>query len=154
MNAQHERFLARLAASRQAVFAVAKMQMMKGRTVEIPPVKFAPTAADAERFVDAGDLFITVRRRVEVKHLGVNFTGAEDWPFNGEILVSNVAAVDRANGDVFAYVSVSNDLRCAAIVEGSTREFWYPVEKTAKNTGNLERYYACPISFVKFEVMP
>jgi hypothetical protein len=147
---QHQRFLERLEQSSRAVFLVAQLQHAKGRTVEIPKLRFAPTAAENEDYVDGGDLVVVVRHRIEVKHLGVNFTCAEDWPFI-EVFVSNVAAVDRANGDVLAYVSVSADYRCAAIVAGNTRSNWYVVEARARNTGNVEKFYACPLSLVSFE---
>jgi hypothetical protein len=153
VTVQHERFLERLAASSQAVFLVARMQYAKGRTVEIPRMQFAPTAAQADDYVDAGDLIIVQRHRIEVKHLSINFTCAADWPFN-EVFVSNVAAVDRANNDVLAYVSVSQDMRHIAIVERSTRSHWYVVQKPVSNTGNVERNYACPLVLVDFEATP
>jgi hypothetical protein len=150
MSDQHARFLKRLDASMPAVFAVAQMQHAKGRTVEIPALRRAPTAAEHEHYIDGGDLFVMVRHRIEVKWLRVNFTGADDWPFR-EVFVSNVASVDRANGEVAAYVSVSRDLHHVAIVERSTKPHWYVVEKLVSNTGNLERNYACPLREVIFE---
>ncbi len=132
--------------------AVASLQHARGRMVEIPPLRFAPSAAQADQYVDGGDLFVVVRYRLEVKHLGVDFTCANDWPFN-EVFVSNVAAVDRANGDVHYYVSVSKNFRYAAIVPRTTKDKWYVVEKLVKNTGNVERNYACPLDLVSFECL-
>jgi hypothetical protein len=152
MMQQHARFLERLNASSRAVFLVAELQHAKGRTVEIPKISFAPTAAEAENYVDGGDLIVVVRHRIEVKHLGVNFSGPENWPFR-EVFVSNVTAVERANGDVLAYVSVSHDCQCVAIVARNTQPHWYIVEAKAKNTGNVERFYACPLEFVSFEMV-
>jgi hypothetical protein len=152
VSEQHQRFLERLAASSHAVFVVAQLQHAKGRTIEIPRTRFAPSAADAEDYVDGGDLIVVMRRRIEVKHLGVNFSSLDDWPFS-QVFVSNVAAVDRAD-DVLAYVSVSHDFGCAAIVSHQTRRHWYVVEAFAKNTGNVERYYACPLELATFEPVP
>jgi len=149
---QHQRFLERLVASERAVFVVAQMQHAKGRVVEIPKTSFAPTAAEAQHHVDGGDLFVVRRHRIEVKHLGINFTGHADWPFR-EVFVSNVAAVDRAT-DVLAYVSVSHDFACAVIIPHETRPHWYVVETFVKNTGNMERNYACPLELVVFEAIP
>ena len=150
---QHGRFLSRLRDLSRAVFAVAFFQHQRGRKVEIPPLQFAPDASQHELFVDEGDLYVWVsgkRLRFEIKHLGVNFTGADDWPFK-EAFVSNVAAVDRAGADVQFYVSVSNDMRFAAIISGRTRDRWYTTTALARNTGNDEQYYACPIELVIFE---
>jgi hypothetical protein len=152
MTDQHARFLSRLRDSSRAVFAVAFFQHQRGRRVEIPPLKFAPDASQHELFVDEGDLYVWVgdkRLRFEIKHLGVNFTGAGDWPFR-EAFVSNVAAVDRAT-DVHFYVSVSNDMRHAAIISRKTRDSWYTTTALAQNTGNAESFYACPMGLVVFE---
>lgn len=146
---QHALFLDRLASSSRAVFLVAQMQHAKGRTVEIPKTRFAPTAAVAEGYVDGGDLIVVTRHRIEVKHLGIEFTCRDDWPFR-EAFVSNVAAVERANGDVLAYVSVSRDYQHIAVIPRNTHQHWYIVETKAKNTGNIERFYACPLDHVIF----
>lgn len=142
---QHERFLERLMGSIPSVLVVAGMQIAKGRTVEIPGIRLAQSAAEAEYYVDGGDLFVLVRHRFEVKHLGKNFSCADDWP-HPHVFVSNVA-----NGEVIAYVSVSHDLKHAAIIERATRPIWYVVDGLCRNTGNVERNYACPIDHVIFE---
>lgn len=152
MGEQHQRFLERLAASSRAVFVVARLQHERGRTVEIAPLRFAPTAADAKDYLDGGDLFVVRRNRIEVKHLGVSFTGRDDWP-HPHVFVSNEAKVERSP-DVFAYVSVSKDLGCIAIIDHATRPDWYVVEGLVRNTGNIERNYACPLRLVTFETIP
>ena len=149
MSDQHRRFLERLAASSEAVFAVAKWLNRQGKTVQIPHISFAPTAADADLHVDDGDLFVIERKRVEVKRLGVDFTGRDDWPFK-EAFVSNKAAVDRSFENVSAWIFVSSDLLHAAVVTPSTREHWYLKKTMAKNTGNEEEFYACPLEHVTF----
>lgn len=107
----------------------------------------APTAADAESYLDVGDLFI--RLRIEVKQISRNFTSAQDWPFR-ECFVSNKAAVDRAGDAVLVYVTVSQDKRYRALIKRSTRPHWYVVETVASNTGNKEQFYACPLNLVQF----
>jgi hypothetical protein len=163
MSEQHAKFLQRLKGSSKAVWAVAMHQHARGRMVEVPPLQYAPTAADHELFADDGDLFVIyrrpenpeVRQRLDVKHLRVNFTSAEDFPFP-ELFISNVASVDRANGSTVAYFIVSNDCEYAAIVPRTTRDKWYVTEKVARNTGNVERNYTCALgvpTFVKLEVL-
>lgn len=149
---QHDKFLERLANSSGAVFAVALNQHKKGRTVEIPPVRYAPTAGDAEGFVDEGDLVIVTRSIIEVKQIRHSFTGRADWPFK-EALVSNKAAVDRRINSVAAYVTVGGNLSHACVIPRSTRPHWHVVEKLASNTGNVEKFYACPLDKVRFETL-
>jgi hypothetical protein len=152
MSTQHEEFLERLKASEHARFVWAQVEHAKGRTIEIPPTKYAPTAAEAPFYVDRGDLIWVVRRRFEVKHLGITFSGPDDWPYP-VMLVSNVASVDRAE-DVLAYIAISHDYACGAIAKCDTRKYWHVVETFAKNTGNVEKNYACPMELVTFEAIP
>lgn len=149
---QHERFLERLRASKRGVFAVAYWLHGFGYTVEIAANGEAPTASDHQNFVDHGDLFITRdsrRRRIEVKTVGFTFTGRADWPFN-EVFVSNVATVDRSGDEVAVWITVSNDLAAAAIIDSETRAVWNVRTILARNTGNEERNYAAPLYAVKF----
>lgn len=149
MQGQHARFLERLAGSQDAVFTVARWLHRRGKEISIPAIRFAPTAEQADAYLDGGDIYVVRRSRVEVKHLGVNFTCAADWPF-GEVFVSNKASVDRGIHEIQAWVSVSKDMRFGAIVTPDTREHWYLKNVTAKNTGNVEVYYVCPLEYVAF----
>jgi hypothetical protein len=153
MSDQHARFQDRVRGSRQAVFLVARWQHELGRTVEVPPLRVAPTAAEHENYIDDGDLFAFERHRIEVKHLDTDFSCAEDWPYQ-HFFVGRTASVDRAH-DAKIFALVSRDLRYRAVVNiKETRPKWYPIEAVAHNTGNRERYYCCPIELVKFEAFP
>jgi hypothetical protein len=143
--------LQRLKASSDAVFAVARYQHNRGRGVEIPPLRLAPSAAVNMKYLDGGDLFILTddrRLRVEVKHRQRHFSSAEDWP-DPHVFVSNVPAVDR-NGVVYAYAVVSIDFAHAAVIYGSTKPTWYIVERVPSNTGVAEQVYCCPMEKVEF----
>jgi hypothetical protein len=149
MSEQHSKFVSRLRESTSAVFVVAQWLHAKGKTVELPHLRVAPTAAEADSYVDSGDIVLVERKRVEVKHLGVAFDSAETWPFR-EVFVSNKAAVDRSFHEVAAWISVSSDLQALAIVTAGTREHWYLKNVHAKNTGNVEQFYVCPLDRVEF----
>lgn len=154
MSSQHDKFLARLRASKPGVFAFAYwLNDSRKFTVEIPPTEEAPTAAEHAKFADSGDLFAWKksgpRLRIEVKTLTVTFTGRQDWPFR-EVFVDSVLSVNRSIGDVYAWVSVSADLKAAVMVKESTWEAWYPVTKLNSNTGNEETFYAAPLDAVTF----
>lgn len=123
-------------------------------TVEIQPTEEAPTAAEHRAYSDSGDLFAWQkngpRRRFEVKGLTITFSGRRDWPFR-EVFVSSVRSVHRSVGDVYAWVSISADLKAAVmIMEETTWETWYRVTKLNSVTGNDETYYACPLDKVSF----
>ena len=148
MSGQHDRFLQRLKASRRAVHAVAYWLGGKGYSITIDATRYTPTAAEAADYVDDGDIIVDYFLRYEVKHRPtIHFTSRDDWP-HPNVLVSNVAAVDRAGDTVEAYVTVSDDYRHAAIIPGSTRKHWFVKETDASNTGNRERNYACPLDHV------
>lgn len=149
---QHERFLTRLRASSDAVLRVASWLHRLGKTVEISALTYAPTAADAVKHIDDGDLFVIRREAVEVKHLGVSFTSREDWPFR-EVFVANRASVERKEGRVMAYVSLNKEMTHAAVIKATTRKHWYLTAVRASNTGNEEQFFACPLEYVWFTAL-
>jgi len=149
---QHSKFLSRLNESRAAVFKVAEYLHKAGFTVTIPAIRFAPTAADHEKFVDEGDIIATkedVKHRVEVKHIFADFENAESFPYK-VAFISNVAAVDRANNSVTAYVIVNKKMTHIGIAWTSLKSKWEITETRAKNTNNLERNYACSPSLLDY----
>lgn len=152
MSQQHERFLMRLRASSDAVLRVAAWLHRLGKTVEVTALTYAPTAADAAKHIDNGDLFVVRREAVEVKRLGVSFTSREDWPFR-EAFVANRASVERNEGRVMAYISLNKDMTHAAVIDSNTREHWYLTKVRASNTGNEEQFFACPLEHVWFTAL-
>jgi hypothetical protein len=152
-TSQHAKFLDRLRGSKRGQWAFAYWLSSQGYWVTIPPLREAPTAAEHRNYRDNGDVFAWEeggpRLRIEVKTLGVTFTGRRDWPYR-EVFVASVDSVRRAIGDVFAWVSVSDDLGAAAIVEERTSDEWYIRTCPVSNTGNVESNFACPLDLVKF----
>jgi hypothetical protein len=146
MSEQHEGFKKRFFASLHSVFVAGEMLSKAGFDVEIRALRAAPTAADAPDYVDNGDIFATKdgrRTRHEVHHYSGKFTGAEDYPYQ-HLLVGSKAAVDRANGTVASWIILDEDYENAAIVFFKTHDYWYEVDIHARNTGNIEKKYACP----------
>jgi hypothetical protein len=155
LSEQHDKFLEGLEGSSAAVFAFAFYLHMKGRRIEIAPLRKAPTAAEHADYADDGDLFIIEadkRKRVEVKGINREFTCAADWPFRDEILVSKVTTVDRTLEDTstVGWVTLSQDMRFAVCVQVETREHWYETQKFCRNTGNIERFYAVDKRYATF----
>jgi hypothetical protein len=149
MSEGHTNFVKRLTGSTQGVFKVAEWLHKKGKTIEIPMLNVMPQNSDPMDYVDDGDIFIIKRERIEVKHRNVNFTGPHDFPYP-TMLVSNKAAVDRANNEVVAYINLSKDMQNMAIIPRETRDSWLIEKKLAGNTGNVETYYSAPINVIIF----
>jgi hypothetical protein len=153
MSEQHQKFLKRLAGSISAIFKVAQYLHSKGYDIHIPPIKYAPTAAEHLDYVDDGD--IKIRKdggeweRIEVKGIKHQFTCREDYPFP-EFMVNSKKPVDRANPFPKAYFIVAKDLEHCAIVMGSTRSQWYEVTRNPTNTGVEETFYATSLDVPKF----
>jgi len=147
-------FVKRLEQSRPAMFRVAEWFHEKDYYIAIPPIKIAGPNDDPKYFFDGGDLFVTKegepRKRVEVKGLSTKFTSAEDWPHK-DPFVSNKNAVDRADGDVSAYICLSSTKNHIMIIPYSTREHWYVVKRTPKTTRKEEDFYCCPLQHVTFK---
>jgi hypothetical protein len=151
---QHAKFIERLRGSRRGVFAFAYWLSARGHWIEIPSTEEAPTAADHLDYIDKGDLFAWKagfgrKLRIEVKTLGITFSGKGDWPFP-EVFVDSVASVDRTLEEVHAWVSVSNDLAAAVIVKQTTSATWSKTTRLNRNTGNAETFYAAPLEAVQF----
>ena len=147
-------FASRFHRSRPAVFRVAEWLHEHGFYIAIPPMHLHERGENPMDYVDSGDLFITrddgPRQRIEVKGLSTQFTDALDWPYSST-LVSNKAAVDRANGEVDAYILVSSDMDHIIIIKAETRQHWFVRELTPKTTGKPEQFYSCPLEHIIFK---
>ena len=146
---QHKKFLDRLKFSSGPVLSVASWLHRSGKTLEIPALRYAPTAGEAESYVDEGDIVVIERKIIQVKGISRSFSGRESWPFR-EYLISNKAAVDRMPPNVAAFITVSADQACAAIVDIASRPHWYLTQKLCGNTGNVEDFYASSLDHVSF----
>lgn len=145
----HQRFLGRLRRSTKAVQAVAEWLLRHGREVYVPEIREAPTAAEAHKYGDDGDLIVDGHLRVEVKQVLKPFTCAEDWPFNG-YFVDNEEKVARRN--VAAYIRVNPDRTHVGILLPESRKLWTVREITNTNTyRSTIRVLVSPVSCVLFK---
>jgi len=153
-NDQHARFLKRLDASRPSVFKVAEWLHRQGFTIKVPSISYADYASEHLKHVDEGDLFIKKPNdadwmRVEVKHVSLEFDESGKWPFK-TVIVSNKNAIDRADPLPVAYVLVNKSMTHGGIVYSKTKNEWSEKKILAKNTGNIETFYVCSPSILKF----
>jgi len=146
-NDRQTAFFKRLNESRSAVFAVAEYLHSLGYTVTIPRIRYAPSMNQIAEYQDDGDIMAVTPSggiyRIEAKGMRFNFSGLENWPHKN-CIVSNKAAVDRANPLPKAYFIVSKDLEYAAIIDRTTKPTWRPKELPTNNTNKIETFYLCP----------
>ena len=120
-----------------------------GYPVSIPPTFVAPSHEEREEYADDGDLY--VGQRVEVKRLGVEFTGRADWPFGSKFIVCAKHSFDRAKPKPYRYYYLNKSETHAAIVMGSSHKSWYcETKKDSRYEDMVQDCYMCPMHLVKF----
>jgi hypothetical protein len=153
MTTNHQRFTEHLEASTAAVWIAAKWLHSKGLTVTVNRTEVAPDAGQWREYVDEGDIEVTgktgKRYRVEVKGLGVNFSGPEDWPFDSEFIVCGKNSHERAEPKPYAYLILSKDLLSMAVVYTDTERFWREKVKQDHRYEKLQQaFLLCPLEFI------
>jgi hypothetical protein len=145
----HQDFIETLNMSDDAVWEVARVFRELGYTVTRHPSTVAERKEEWKEHSDGGDLF--VEQKIEVKRLGVNFTGQSDWPFGRYFIVDSKDSFNRKQPKPYAYVILSNDNNYIAAVFVSTKQFWSVEVRSDKRRGRVDKeYYFCPISMVHF----
>lgn len=150
----HQKFLEHLTASEETVAYVAKWLESMGYNVTIKPLRRSPTSKEWQEYVDDGDL--EIRLPVEVKCISRNFTGRRDWPFGDEFIVCARHSFDRYQVKPLAYVIVSADHQCFAVVETRTFSQWKVVRRGDRRYGEQfsQEFYLCPLELVKWFQTP
>lgn len=146
----HDKFLKHLDASLESVNYVARWLEEMGYRVTVNPVRRAPTTSEWQEYADHGD--IEVRLPVEVKRISRNFTGRHDWPFGDEFIVCAKHSFDKYQVKPIAYIIMSADHKCFAVVETRTAKQWTVTHKSDKryDHGYAQDFYLCPLELVKW----
>ena len=151
MNSNHQRFLSHLRASNEAVARVAQWLAEQGRDTLIKGTHYAGDHEEWQSFADGGDLFVL--KRIEVKRLSVDFSGADNWPFGDKFIVCAKHAFDRAREKPEAFIILSQDMTHCAVVPAATSDFWYEENRTDSRYSGAEAtqtFYFCPLDKVQF----
>jgi len=155
----HQNFQDILKESERAVLRVAEHYIHRGFEVEVPELKVAPTVDVRKQYSDQGDLFVRgpdgLRRRIEVKGLGYQWTCKEDWPHH-RYAVCSKKSWDRADPKPHQYVSLALDFTHIGVVMFDTAPDWTVGrmhDKRYVNDSHHERYF-CPLERVWFGVLP
>lgn len=150
-EAEDIRFKAAVANSRLEVYSVALHLKRRGFRTEIPPQRIRENFDDRAGYGDDADLFVFSRSGkrlgIEVKGRALNFTSAEDFPYQ-TLFVDRVEKADKSS--VFYYVSVNSAKTAMAVIRASTKDKWVQRDKFDNIKGYPLRVYECPKEFAKF----
>ncbi len=147
-----ESFLKRLDGSRYSTFLIAEYLHKRGYSVRIPAFDYRDESSDWRDHVDDGDIYISKgskEHRIDVKHLGAEFTSEKDYPYE-TMLIANSASVERANPFPLAYILLNKQATHIAIIWGKTRATWKDVTYFAKNTQTNVTSKYCTLDCVEF----
>lgn len=146
-------FIRRLDASRKSTFLVAAFLHKAGFNVHIPAFDYNEANEPWEDHVDDGDIYIWKERgeqlRIDVKHVSVDFTGKDDFPFP-YMFVADIRAIERANPFPLAYIVANKQCSHIGIVWGKTKKFWEAHDVFATNTNKMITVKRCPVEYVDF----
>lgn len=137
-------FTDRLRASHPYVQVVAAWLASKGYDgIDVPEQKVRETAAERWKFVDGGDILVTMR--VEVKHRpGLHFDSVDSFPFS-TVIVDEVYKVDgRNNHNLLGYATVNADATGLIFVPGKSRKHWKQRTVLDTKKGESRTNYECP----------
>ena len=148
----HAQFIQELQASQTYVNAVASWMAMNHCDVVIKPTLIAPSTEVRHEYIDSGD--IEIRQRVEVKHISIGFTCAEDFPFS-TIIVDEVHKVDRIpRGQLWGYVIVNEAGTHVCCLRADTKGRWTIERRHDKKEGAERAFYVCPVGIGMFCALP
>ena len=152
----NRRFVKHLIASQQAVWEMAQWLSSLGKVVTIPPTYITPSYEARMNYVDEGDIYMSDERgqeekRVEVKHLGTQFTGADDWKFGENFMVCARHSFDNADPKPYLYIYLSKDKSHIATLKGDTHAEWFvKTYKDKRYEDMTQEFYICKTSLLKF----
>jgi hypothetical protein len=150
----HKEFIKHLNKSQPAVDLLEKIFIDLGYEVEKPELQISPTPEARAYYFDSGDLFVTkdlIRNRVEVKEVGIKFSGRVDWKFSNFIICGK-KSFDRAQPKPWLYIIVSQDHRAFGFVYTSTYHRWFSKWMPDKRYGPEYKalFYLCELDNVTF----
>lgn len=149
MDSEEARFRAAIPKSMKAVHAFAQYLQRKGLEVIVHEAEVRPSFEQRQMYGDAWD--VKARRgtlnwlRFEVKGREIPFTGRHDFPYPS-IMAERVSKPTRMDW----YVTVSQDLQYAGIVEGARRDEWTTATIFDRTKGYHNEVYLVPLRLVHF----
>lgn len=136
-----------------AVFKVAQWLHANGHTVTISAPNLRPRHANPADYHDDGDITAEKdgqKKRIEVKLRDVDFTSEKDWPYKEGLMVHSTREIADTGTPISAWLSVSRDLKYAAIMTPETRQYWKRVTRYDRKRESEDDFYICPLDKVVF----
>lgn len=143
-----DKFVSHLKASEDARWLVARWLSGRGHTVTLKPLSIRPTSADHAEYADDGDIQ-TELGRFEVKRLGVDFTGAADWPFK-DYIVCGKNSWDRADPKPYVFITLSNNMKFAGVLMPDPKAWVVKTIIDSRYRLYSQEFYLTDVSQVKF----
>jgi len=147
-NDNHEKFLRFLAESEVDVFKASKWLGKLGYSVKMPPTTKAETRGDHQNHSDFGDIFI--EQRVEIKKRSFDFTCAQDYPFQGDVIVCEKKSYDRAKPKPYVYLIFNKNMNHVAVIRSDTSDRWTVKEVHDSRYNEKQQCYFCPLDLIRF----
>jgi hypothetical protein len=141
-------FLADFAESRRTVMQVGQWMADLGYDVHMPVAALRPAAETRAHYADDGDLVI--QKVVEVKHRGIDFTSAADYPYPSVFVNERYKLTRERLAKVWGYVVVNRAETHVAVVLTTTYDKWLDIDAYDKNQDRMCTFAACPVGHVKF----
>ncbi len=127
-----------------SVFIVGAYLQRLGFKIVVPVPEIRPDEAERMKYMDEGDLLVTMP--VQVKERSIQFSSAEDYPFQ-TIFIDETYKIKK---DTFMYVIVSSDHLYAALIDRSTRKHWVTESIFDSKQDRQCDNAACPTELASF----
>jgi hypothetical protein len=147
---EEERFRGAVAQSDRAVRAWGEHMLNKGHPIIHQPIRLRPSFEARQGYGDDSD--ISVLFRYEVKGRTVQFTCADDFPYD-TVFVDRKDKADKNADVVHAYVTLNKALTHFALIRSSTRQMWTTSERFDSVKGHKLCVYECPKEHVIFGML-
>ena len=137
-----DQFVGALKKSESCVSAVATWMRKNNCDVMIHPTLIRPDFESRNKFADSGD--IEIRQRVEVKQRGIDFTSAEDYPYQ-TVIVDEKFKIERIQGGtLWGYMVVNKSGTHVCCIKPDSKSEWTVESKYDRKDGQQRQFYVCP----------
>jgi hypothetical protein len=154
---RHRRFLENYRKSHKAVNVVGHFYRYWGRGLYLPPIKMAPTPAEARNYRDDFDLQLIYQGKtigMGVKRLKHQFVGPPTWnggfPFNKAVIGAVDDVEDHMLDHVEQWALVSKDLSTMLVTYAKDQLRWFIEPLVGKITNEPRDHYFIHPKYCEF----
>lgn len=125
----------------------------RGYDVEFEPHTITPDSESRFKHFDDGDLKITINGesyRVEVKHIRIDFTSIEDFPFDS-VIIDEVYKINKHHTyPLWAYMIFNKASTGFIFVPVTTKMFWYSQQRLDKYENEVRNFCFIKKDYLKY----